>query len=151
MSRATVRRVAGVVTVAVPALEGLLLVVYAVSIAVVAVTQGLSGPDDVSSPAGTVVEVVVFLLFGSGLLLIANGRRRDQDWATVPYVLAQLLALMATVPMATGSGAGVPVGIVASIAAVAGLVALPLARAASDQPAGEAAPAAHRRTSSERP
>lgn len=135
-------------------LEAALLVGYAVSIGVVAITAGLSGPSAVSSPAGTVVEVVVFALFGLGMGAVARGRLRDQDWASVPFVVAQLLVLVAAVPMATGAGPGVPFGIIATVAAVAGLAALVIARTAAEPaPSDASVPAARqaRRSDSSRP
>lgn len=131
------RHPAQLVTAAVAGLEGLLLVGYAVSIAIVALTSGLSGPGEVSSPAGTVVEVAVFAAFGAGLGAVAWGRWRDRDWATVPFVLAQLLALVAAIPMATGRGTGVPIGIVVTALALTGLAALVVLRVSAPDPANE--------------
>lgn len=131
------RHPAQLVTAAVAGIEGLLLLGYGVSIAVVALTSGLSGPGEVSSPAGTAVEVAVFAAFGIGLGAVAWGRWRDRDWSVVPFVLAQLLALVAAVPMATGQGAGVPVGIVVTALALAGLASLVVLRISAPDPANK--------------
>lgn len=109
-------------TTTVAALEGLALAGYGVSIAVVALTSGLAGPVDVSSPSGVAVEIAVYLIFGAALGWIALGRLRGRDWATVPFLLAQLLALTVGIPMLTG--AGVLAGAAITAAALAGLVGM---------------------------
>lgn len=124
------------------AVQALLLLGYAVSIAAVAATQGIEGPVEVSSPAGVVVEVVTFALLGAGVALVAYGRWQGRSWSSVPFVVVQLLALTAGVPMLLGSGAGVPVGALVCAAALVGLVSLGIATAkrnpGTDDPAASA-------------
>jgi len=73
-------------------LEGVALLVTAV----VAVFQALSGTsygargDDSSA---IILEVVIFLVFGLGLLVVAKGWYSKQRWARSPFVLVQLIGL----------------------------------------------------------
>jgi hypothetical protein len=118
------RRNADRTTAVVAGVESLLLLGYAVSIAFVAATQGIEGPQDVSSPAGVAVEVAVFAAFAAGVAAIAWGRRSGQSWSGAPFVVVQVLALTVSVPLAFGSGAGVPAGVLTTIGALVGLAAL---------------------------
>ena len=142
------RRFAIRTTAVVAGVEAALLLGYAVSIAYVAATQGLSGPNDVSSPTGVVVEVMVFVLFAAGLAAIAYGRWHNQGWSGAPFVLVQLLTLTASVPMAIGSGGGVPAGVLATLGAIVGLAALIVAAYTNDptdptEPVNLTEPTAH--------
>ncbi|MFN8126557.1 MAG: hypothetical protein U0R64_08645 [Candidatus Nanopelagicales bacterium] len=121
-------------TVAVAAVEALLLIGYALSITWVVATTGLQGPQDVSSSSGVAVEITVFALFGIGCGLLAVGRWRGTDWATVPFAVVQLLALTVGIPLATGAGGGVPFGIVITAMAVLGLAALVWGRTVEPNP-----------------
>ncbi|CAB4889638.1 MAG: hypothetical protein F2923_01410 [Actinobacteria bacterium] len=64
--------------------------------AVVSVVQALSGTsygargDDSSA---IILEVVIFTVFGLGLLVVAKGWYSRKRWARSPFVLAQLLGL----------------------------------------------------------
>ena len=109
------------VTAVIAAAEGLTLLGYAGSITWVAVTSGLQGPVEVSSPAGVTVEVLVFALFGAGVLALAVGRWRGTGWSTVPFVVVQLLALTVGIPLVTGTGGALSAGVVITAAAVIGL------------------------------
>lgn len=104
--------------------EALALLGYAVSIAFVALTVGIQGPSEVSSPVGVVVETATFLLFGVGMLLVAVGRWRRQGWATIPFVVAQLLALTVGIPLATGVEETRLLGYLITAVAVVGLASL---------------------------
>ncbi len=115
---------ARVISSAVAGAEGLGLLGYAASIAVVAVTSGIAGPAEVSSPSGVVVEIVTFALLGAGLVVVAVGRWRGHGWATIPFVVAQLLALTVGVPLATGATEGRAAGYLITAVAVLGLVSL---------------------------
>ena len=104
--------------------EAAALLGYAASIAYVALTVGIQGPSEVSSPAGVVVEIVTFLLFGVGMSFVAIGRWRRQGWATIPFVVAQLLALTVGIPLATGVPESRPLGYLITALAVIGLASL---------------------------
>lgn len=73
-------------------LEGLALLVTGL----VAVMHALSGTsygargDDSSA---IILEVVIFLVFGLGLLVVAKGWYSMKRWARSPFVLAQLIGL----------------------------------------------------------
>lgn len=112
---------AQILTTAIAAAQALALLGYAISIAVVALTTGIEGPSDVSSPTGVVVEIVTFALFGLGMSLVAWGRWRRQGWATVPFAVAQLLALTVGIPLATGVSQGRAAGIAITAGALLGL------------------------------
>lgn len=115
---------AQVLTTAVAAAQAVALLGYAISIAVVALTTGIEGPSEVSSPTGVAVEIVTFALFGLGMSFVAWGRWRRQGWATVPFAVAQLLALTVGIPLATGVSQGRPAGFVITGGALLGLVGL---------------------------
>ncbi|MCF8551881.1 MAG: hypothetical protein K9G05_07390, partial [Candidatus Nanopelagicales bacterium] len=51
------------------ALEGIFFVAYGVLIGIGVLTFGLTGPEAVSNPGGVTLEVLIFLVFGAGLLL----------------------------------------------------------------------------------
>lgn len=105
-------------------LEAVVLVGYGISIAAVALTQGIQGPEAVATPTGVAVETVVFVLFGVGMGLLTLGRWRRADWSTVPFVIAQLLALTVGVPLATASGWPRIVGVLTVLVALTGVGAV---------------------------
>lgn len=112
------------ITAAVAGVQAVALLGYAASIAAVALTTGIEGPVEVSSPTGVVVEIVTFAAFGVGMAAIAWGRWRGHGWATVPFALAQLLALTVGIPLATGVDDGRLWGYGITGLAIAGLAAL---------------------------
>lgn len=115
---------ARIVTAAVAAVEALALLGYAASIAVVALTTGIQGPSEVSSTTGVAVEIITYAVFGVGLAAIAWGRWRGHGWASVPFALAQVLALTVGIPLLTGADDGRLWGLGITAAAVIGLVGL---------------------------
>jgi hypothetical protein len=73
-------------------LEGLALLVTGVVAVVNSVTgssYGVKGEDS----SAIVLEVIIFLALGLGLLVVAKGWYSLQRWARSPFVLAQLLGL----------------------------------------------------------
>lgn len=112
------------VTAVVAAIEGLALLGYAAGIALVVAISGIQGPEEVASPTGVVVEIVTFAVFGAGMGAISWGRWSGAGWATIPFLVTQLLALTVGIPMATGAadarlwGAGITILAVAGIAAL---------------------------------
>lgn len=81
------------------ALEGLLYVVYALFVVVGISRDGLAGPAEVANAPGVTLEVLIFAIFGAGMLLVASGWFRMRRWARAPFALAQLLALVVSVPL----------------------------------------------------
>lgn len=77
--------------------EGLAFLAAAVGIAVTALRNGLTGPEEVSNAQGFILELVIFTVFGLGLLLCARGWWRAQRWARSIHVLGQLLILVVSV------------------------------------------------------
>lgn len=122
------------ITATIAALEALVLLGYGASIAVVAITAGINGPQAVASPTGVAVETVVFVLFGVGMALVAAGRWRNASWSTVPFVVAQLLALTVGIPLVTASGWPRLAGVLTAVAAVVGVGALGIGRARTPEP-----------------
>ena len=72
--------------------EGLALLVTGV-VAVVNSASGSSYGAKGDDSSAIVLEVIIFLAFGLGLLVVAKGWYSLQRWARSPFVLAQLLGL----------------------------------------------------------
>lgn len=115
---------ARLITTIVAAIEAAALISYGLITGGVALVSGIEGPSAVSSPTGVAMEVLTFVLFGAGLVAIAVGRWRSAGWSTVPFLVAQLLALTIGIPLATGVSEGVPFGVVITALAVVGLVGM---------------------------
>lgn len=97
--------------------------VYAILVVVGVARFGVSGPSEVANAPGVTLEVIIFLLFGLGMLLVSWGWFAAQRWARAPFLLAQLLALVVSVPLTGASGiAEKVVAITVTIAAVTGIV-----------------------------
>ena len=112
-------------TTAVAGLQGLALLGYALGISIIGLTSGLEGPAEVSSPAGAVVEVAAFALFGAAMVTIAIGRWRESAWSGPPFVLSQLLALAVGLPLATAADTvGVTIGFAVTASAVVGIIGI---------------------------
>lgn len=123
-ARAGAIRVLPVVALAlISCLQGVALLSYGVFDIVGALTVGISGPAPVSNPIGTVLQILLFLIFGTGLIAVAWGWWQVRRWARAPFVLAQLIALVVGVPLAQANetSARIP-GILLSGIAAAGLV-----------------------------
>lgn len=98
------------------------MIVYAIADVVVIVREGMTGPAEVSSVPAFVLQVLIFLALGGGLLLIARGWTRASRSARAPFVLAQLLALVVGVPLIGTGGLITGVGVVLVVLAVAGVL-----------------------------
>jgi hypothetical protein len=79
--------------------QGVFYVVYAILIVVGVTRFGVSGPSEVANASGVTLEVVIFLFFGLGMLLVAGGWFAAKRWARAPFLLAQLLALVVSIPL----------------------------------------------------
>ena len=88
-------RILGVIS----GVQGVFYVVYAILIVVGVARFGVSGPSEVANASGVTLEVVIFLFFGLGMLLVAVGWFAAKLWARAPFLLAQLLALVVSVPL----------------------------------------------------
>ena len=73
--------------------------VYAVLIVVGVARFGVSGPSEVANASGVTLEVVIFLFFGLGMLMVAGGWFSAKRWSRAPFLLAQLMALVISVPL----------------------------------------------------
>ena len=85
-------------------LEGLFFVSYGVLVLIGVLRFGLTGPAEVANTPGVTLEILIFLVFGSALLFVALGWWRGRRWARSPFILAQLLGLVVSVPLSGSSG-----------------------------------------------
>lgn len=107
---------------AIALLEGLALVAYAIFDAVEAVRVGATGPADVSNGPAIALQIIIFLVFGAGLLWVARGWWGSRRWARAPFLLTQLIALVVGVPLAQAQGGTERVvGIALSLVALVGI------------------------------
>ncbi|MFZ4495912.1 MAG: hypothetical protein ACOYN7_00515 [Candidatus Nanopelagicales bacterium] len=106
--------------------EGLALIGYACYDVIQAIRFGTTGPAEVSNGPALFIQILIFMVFGIGLLLIARGWLQGQRWSRSPFVLAQLIALLVAFPLAQdSSGPGRAVGVsVLLCALVGGVLAL---------------------------
>ena len=112
-----------VVLAAIAGIEGLALAGYAVFELIEAVRLGATGPAEVSNPAAITLQIVIFAVFGAGLLMVARGWLRRSRWVRGPFVLAQIIALVVGVPLLQAAGAVEKLAGIAIVAlAVAGIV-----------------------------
>jgi len=110
-------------------LQGTALLAYALFDIVEAVTVGISGPAPVSNASGLMLQILLFLVFGVGLILVGRGWWQVRRWARAPFVLAQLIALVVGVPLAQASDASVRIpGLALSAIAGVGLILVFLPR-----------------------
>ncbi|PHX60711.1 MAG: hypothetical protein CK552_04420 [Actinobacteria bacterium] len=101
--------------------EGLVLIGYACYDVIQAIRVGTTGPAEVSNGPALFIQILIFVVFGIGLLLIARGWLQGQRWSRSPFVLAQLIALLVGFPLAQNSaGPGRAVGVTVLICALAG-------------------------------
>lgn len=104
------------------ALEGVALIVNGLLVAVSGLTGGSYGATGDSTTA-TVIEVVIFLVLGAGLLVVAQGWRTVRRWARGPFVLAQLIGLFAGGSFVfSGDSAAIVPGLVLAVPSAIGLV-----------------------------
>lgn len=93
------------VLVAISVVEGAFFLGYAVYDLVGAARFGLTGPEEVSNAPALTLQVLMFVLFGAGILAAARGWWGMKRWARAPFVLAQLLVLVVAVPLLSAEGA----------------------------------------------
>ena len=123
------------------ALEGLLLLAYAVYYVVEAIRTGITGPAEVSNPAALMGLIAITAAFGAGLVWTAVGWWTARSWARSPFVVAQLvLGLIGYELTQSAEGVLQTTGQVAIVLAVIGVVLafLPSVRRAIDDRAPDA-------------
>lgn len=86
------------------AIEGAVMIGYAVFDAVSAIAVGASGPQEVSNGPAIVLQIVLFIVFGAAMLWVARGWWTVRSWARSPFLLAQLMVLLVGVPLAQSGG-----------------------------------------------
>ncbi len=111
------------VAAAVAGVEGAAFSAYAVFVIVEVARYGITGPSAVSNVQSVTLEIIIFAVFGIGLLLAGWGLWRARRWGRAPAVLGQLLGLVVGVPLigATGSverAAGMLIVLLAVVALV---------------------------------
>jgi hypothetical protein len=132
-----------IVLAALSALQGALLVGYAVFDVVEAVRVGTSGPEEVSNPMSLLGVIVLTAASGAGLLWLAWGWWNARSWARAPFITAQLIIglLGYEIAQSTQTVERI-VGMLAVGIAVIGLVLAfvrPVSRALSDDADGDEA------------
>ncbi len=75
------------VIAAIAAIEGLGLIAYAIFDIIEAVRVGITGPAEVSNPAALVLLIVIYLVFGIGLLLVARAWWQMRTWQRGAFIL----------------------------------------------------------------
>lgn len=108
---------------AIAAIEGLGLIMYAIFDIIEAVRVGITGPADVSNPAALLLLIVIYLVFGIGLLLVARAWWLMRTWQRGAFILTQVIALLVFFDL-TRSDESLPrnVGFVILALAVTGIV-----------------------------
>lgn len=106
-------------------LEGIIMAGYSVYLLVQVARLGITGPAPVSNPAAVTLEIVIFGLLGGGLLATAWGLLGTRRWARAPALVAQIIALVLSVPL-IGAPGGVErsVGVVVTVLAIASAIML---------------------------
>ena len=79
---------------AIAAIEGIGLIAYAIFDIIEAVRVGITGPADVSNPAALVLLIVIYLVFGAGLLFVARAWWLMRTWQRGAFILTQVIALL---------------------------------------------------------
>ncbi len=111
------------IAAAVALAQGAALLVNGIAVAWIVVRDGIDGPAEVASPVGVTLEVVLYVIFGAALLWIARGIARANAAALTPFVLAQVLGLTVSIPLASGDGAAAVVGWAVTFSCLLGIVA----------------------------
>lgn len=105
--------------------EGAAFTAYAIYVIVEVARFGITGPSAVSNVQSVTLEIVIFAVFGIGLLLAGWGLWRARRWGRAPAVLGQLLGLVVGVPLVSATGSVERVaGILIVAMAVVSLVCL---------------------------
>ena len=105
--------------------EGAAFTAYAIFVLVEVIRFGITGPSAVSNVQSVTLEIVIFAVFGVGLLLSGWALWRMKRWGRAPAVLGQLLGLVVGVPLIGAAGAIERVaGILIVVLAVAALICL---------------------------
>lgn len=92
------------VAAAVAGVEGAAFTAYAVFVIVEVARYGITGPAAVSNVQSVTLEIIIFAVFGVGLLLAGWGLWRARRWGRAPAVLGQLLGLVVGVPLIGAEG-----------------------------------------------
>ncbi len=104
-------------------IQGLGLIGYAVYDIVQGFTVGITGPQEVSNLPALILQIVIFAVLGVGLLFVARGWWGVKYGARAPFIVAQLLALVVGIPLASAPDVGTQrAGIALIVVGAVGLV-----------------------------
>lgn len=78
--------------------EGLAFLGIAVATAASAAVNGITGPAEVASAQGLILEVVIFGALGAAFIVAARGWLAARRWARSVHVMGQLLILVVAIP-----------------------------------------------------
>jgi len=111
------------VLAAIALIEGIALVGYALFDIYGAITIGTTGPEEVSNPPALLLQILMFALFGAGLIAVSYAWMRRLRWARAPFLVAQFIAIIVGWPLAQSEG-GVErtAGIVLAALAIVGII-----------------------------
>lgn len=106
------------------AVQGLVLIGYAIYDIVQGFRLGLTGPEEVSNLPGFILQIVIFAVLGVASSAIAVGWWRAKYAARAPFIVGQLLALVVGFPLAQGMATTQRiVGVALVVAGVVGIAA----------------------------
>jgi hypothetical protein len=90
---------------AIALVQGIALIAYGLFDVVESLRVGVTGPAAVSSVPAVILQIVIFAVFGAGLVLIAWGWWTVRGWARAPFLLAQLIGVFVGYELAQSAGA----------------------------------------------
>jgi peptidoglycan/LPS O-acetylase OafA/YrhL len=103
------------------AVEGIALLINGAIAVFSAITGGTRGAQGTDSSA-IIIEILIFAIFGVGLLIVAKGWFTMKRWARSPFVLAQLIGLFGGGSMVFDSSTSSKVpGLLLAVPAIIGL------------------------------
>lgn len=79
---------------AIAAAEGIALVIYGIYDLIQSLRLGATGPADVSNLPALILQIVIYLILGAGMLLIADAWRRGRFWQRGAFMLGQIFAVV---------------------------------------------------------
>jgi hypothetical protein len=103
--------------------EAACLTGYGLFTLVEALRLGATGPAAVSNGPAMVLEVLLFVAFGSALSVVARGWWGERHWARAPFLLAQVMAVLIGYQLAQSSATASRIaGIAMAVVAIIGIV-----------------------------
>lgn len=95
---------------------------YGFIVTISAVTGGSYGVIG-NSTSAMVIEIAIFVVLGLGLVMIARGWFRMSRWARGPFIMAQLIGLLAGISFAfSGASEQVLPGLILAVPSALGII-----------------------------